>query len=483
VARALRRAIIAHPNAVYFPSLIVVTLALWRAFSPGWSDRVGARSLVLALALVPASEIAVSVVNQLVTFLTRLRGSFRSSSFRERGIPRSGGPPSSCRRSSAASMRRARPSSIWKCSFLANRDRICTSRCSRISRRADERRCLTIAAILEAAAEGIAALNAKYAEGDETLFYLFHDRAAGTRARRVDGLGAKAWQALPSSISICAVGRATRSRGRRDTTPLATSGSSSRWTPTRCSRLTRRNCSSARWRIRSTARCSIRARPRHAGLRILQPRVGVSLTSAYRSRFASIHSDIPGVDPYTTAVSDVYQDLFGEGSYTGKGIYDVDAFERATHGRFAENALLSHDLIEGRSRARGSLPTSSSTTTTRPLPHVHAPQASMDSRRLADPAWIGARSRAPMVGRSQPALGRLALEDLRQPAPQHAGDLPAAAARGRLDGASHVAGAVDDRGARAIAFPVAVRPNAGGPSAARATSRCSRTTRRSGAMP
>ena len=55
----------------------------------------------------------------------------------------------------------------------------------------------------------------------------------------------------------------------------------------------------------------------------------------------------PGVDPYTTAVSDVYQDLFSEGSFTGKGIYDVDAFEKATHGRFPENTLLSHDLIEG----------------------------------------------------------------------------------------------------------------------------------------
>ena len=84
-----------------------------------------------------------------------------------------------------------------------------------------------------------------------------------------------------------------------------------------------------------------------AGYGILQPRVGVSLPSAHRSFFAAIHSGHPGVDPYTTAVSDVYQDLFGEGSFTGKGIYDVDAFEDATHGRFPENTLLSHDLIEG----------------------------------------------------------------------------------------------------------------------------------------
>ncbi len=84
-----------------------------------------------------------------------------------------------------------------------------------------------------------------------------------------------------------------------------------------------------------------------AGYGILQPRIGITLTSANRSRFAAIYSGHPGVDPYTIAVSDVYQDLFGEGSYTGKGIYDVDAFELATHGRFPENTLLSHDLIEG----------------------------------------------------------------------------------------------------------------------------------------
>jgi cyclic beta-1,2-glucan synthetase len=92
------------------------------------------------------------------------------------------------------------------------------------------------------------------------------------------------------------------------------------------------------------------------GYGILQPRVGVSLPSAHASRFAAINSGHPGVDPYTTAVSDVYQDLYGEGSYTGKGIYDVEAFEEATHGRFPENALLSHDLIEG-SYARAGLAT------------------------------------------------------------------------------------------------------------------------------
>jgi cellobiose phosphorylase len=93
-----------------------------------------------------------------------------------------------------------------------------------------------------------------------------------------------------------------------------------------------------------------------AGYGILQPRVGVSLPSAFRSRFSAVHSGHPGVDPYTTAVSDVYQDLYGEGSFTGKGIYDVTVFEQATEGRFPENTLLSHDLIEG-SYARAGLVT------------------------------------------------------------------------------------------------------------------------------
>src|SRR6185503_7747430 len=65
------------------------------------------------------------------------------------------------------------------------------------------------------------------------------------------------------------------------------------------------------------------------------------------SAFARAYAGHTGVDPYTTAVSDTYQDLFGEGSFTGKGLYDVDAFSAALEGRVPENALLSHDLFEG----------------------------------------------------------------------------------------------------------------------------------------
>jgi cyclic beta-1,2-glucan glucanotransferase len=83
------------------------------------------------------------------------------------------------------------------------------------------------------------------------------------------------------------------------------------------------------------------------GYAVLQPRVTPPLPGPAGSAFQRLSSGLSGIDPYAAAVSDVYQDLFGEGSYTGKGIYDVDAFERALAGRVPDNALLSHDLFEG----------------------------------------------------------------------------------------------------------------------------------------
>ena len=84
------------------------------------------------------------------------------------------------------------------------------------------------------------------------------------------------------------------------------------------------------------------------GYAVLQPRVTPSLPIGQEgSLFQRIFSSLSGIDPYAAAVSDVYQDLFGEGSYAGKGIYDVDAFEAALAGRIPEASLLSHDLFEG----------------------------------------------------------------------------------------------------------------------------------------
>ena len=84
-----------------------------------------------------------------------------------------------------------------------------------------------------------------------------------------------------------------------------------------------------------------------AGYGILQPRVAVSLPSEDASHYEKLCGGEPGIDPYTRTVSDVYQDVFAEGSFIGKGIYDVDVFEQVLGERFPDNRILSHDLLEG----------------------------------------------------------------------------------------------------------------------------------------
>jgi cyclic beta-1,2-glucan synthetase len=83
------------------------------------------------------------------------------------------------------------------------------------------------------------------------------------------------------------------------------------------------------------------------GYAIIQPRIAISLHGATRSRYTRMNENDTGIDPYTRVTSDVYQDVFHEGSFIGKGIYDIDAFEQALNNRFPENRILSHDLLEG----------------------------------------------------------------------------------------------------------------------------------------
>ncbi|HLO27728.1 MAG TPA: hypothetical protein VK249_01250, partial [Anaerolineales bacterium] len=83
------------------------------------------------------------------------------------------------------------------------------------------------------------------------------------------------------------------------------------------------------------------------GHTILQPRVQVRPVAANQSLFTRVYSGDSVIDLYTRAVSDVYQDLFDEGNYVGKGIYDVEAFQKSLHDKIPENRLLSHDLFEG----------------------------------------------------------------------------------------------------------------------------------------
>lgn len=83
------------------------------------------------------------------------------------------------------------------------------------------------------------------------------------------------------------------------------------------------------------------------GHALLQPRVGISLLEVGKSPFTKIYAGSGGKDAYTNAISDIYQDNFEEGIFTGKGIYDVEVFSTVLSKEIAENTVLSHDLLEG----------------------------------------------------------------------------------------------------------------------------------------
>ncbi|WP_208442576.1 hypothetical protein, partial [Bartonella raoultii] len=84
------------------------------------------------------------------------------------------------------------------------------------------------------------------------------------------------------------------------------------------------------------------------GYSILQPRITPSLTTGKETSILQrVFSTNRGIDPYVFAVSDTYQDLLGEGTFIGKGLYHIDAFQQALNGKIKENTVLSHDLLEG----------------------------------------------------------------------------------------------------------------------------------------
>ena len=158
------------------------------------------------------------------------------------------------------------------------------------------------------------------------------------------------------------------------------------------------------------ARYDERKRRVTEGYGILQPRVAASLPGTNRSRYAQLHGGEPGIDPYTRAVSDVYQDVFGEGSFIGKGIYDVDAFERSLKGRFPENRILSHDLLEGCYARAGLLsdvqlyeeyPASYSQDVSRRYRWIRGDWQLVGWLRERVPALDGRREKSPLSGLSQ----------------------------------------------------------------------------------
>jgi cyclic beta-1,2-glucan synthetase len=229
-------------------------------------------------------------------------------------------------------------------------------------------------ALIDLAAQGVAALNAKYPRASGDSFFLFHrprrwnpragvwmgyerkrgklmdlnallrgDDDAGLRARpagAVAGDAAGDGQApRPDARFSLIVGDRLILPNLRYVITLDTD--------TQLPRDAAREMVGAMEHPLNRARFDAGLRRVRAGYGILQPRVAVSLPGANRSRFARLHGQDAGIDPYTQAVSDLYQDWFQEGSFIGKGIYAVDAFEAAIDDHFPENRILSHDLLEG----------------------------------------------------------------------------------------------------------------------------------------
>jgi cyclic beta-1,2-glucan synthetase len=201
---------------------------------------------------------------------------------------------------------------------------------------------------LDAAVRGIEELNARYREGQADRFYLFHRRR---QWNPVEGRW-MGWERKRGKLHE--FNRLLR--GARDTSYIVATADAAFLSKVRYVITLDSDTQLPRDAARRLIGTALHPLNQHyldkrvnrvtEGYGILQPRVSMTLTSSSRSHFARIFSGHTGVDPYTTAVSDVYQDLFGEGSYTGKGLYDVDAFEATLADRSPENLLLSHDLFE-----------------------------------------------------------------------------------------------------------------------------------------
>ena len=338
-----------HPNTLYFGGITLFTvLAMAVLLEMAEHAPVWVQVVLLLVALIPASEIGISVINQLITLLMPPRV-LPKLELREEGIPEQYMTAVVVPTLLGSVHAAEEALEHLEVQYLANRDpNLQFAILSDFTDSPSEHR-EGDDAIIAAASTGIKALNAKYRTGDEDVFFLFHrprlwnakqnvwmgwERKRGKLAQFNQYLRGGARDAFNTIIGDTSRLNFVRYVITLDSDTVLPRDAAHLLVGTIAHPLNRAQYDDSLGRVTE-------------GYGIIQPRVGVSLTSAYRSYFAAVHSGHPGVDPYTTAVSDVYQDLYGEGSFTGKGIYDVDAFEEATHGRFPENTLLSHDLIEG----------------------------------------------------------------------------------------------------------------------------------------
>ncbi|PYK51408.1 MAG: hypothetical protein DME51_03255 [Verrucomicrobia bacterium] len=349
LAERSRRWLRAHAAGVYFGSLLVLTLTIVGTpllFVAGSVPGV-TLGLIGLLLLLPASDLAVLAVNYFVTSLLPPQV-LPKLSFKRGGIP------DDCRTLVVVPTLLTTPNAIQReldrleIRYLGNTD--ANLRFALLTDFADAPResMPEDEEYIDIVARGIEELNRRYGEG---RFFLFHRRRSWSESeQRWIGWERKRGklehlnrfligESAPELEGFLCAGDRTRLEGIRfvitlDADTQLLRGAARRMIETLAHPL-------------NQARLSPDGRRVIRGYTIIQPSVSATLPSAMATWFSRIFADPRGIDPYTHAVSDVYQDLVGEGSYHGKGIYELQTFHRLLSGRFPTAHLLSHDLLEG----------------------------------------------------------------------------------------------------------------------------------------
>jgi cellobiose phosphorylase len=349
LAERSRRWLRAHAASAYFGSLLLLMVALVAApllFVAGLVPWVTLGLLGLLL-LLPASELAVLIVNHLVTSLLPPEV-LPKMSFEKEGIP------DDCRTLVVVPMLLTTPSAIQnqlsrlEIHYLGNTD--ANLRFSLLSDFSDAplQSMPEDAEYIDIAARGVEELSRRHGSGH---FFLFHrGRMWSESEQRWIGWERKRGkleqlnqfligEPTPELEGFLYAGDRAQLAGIRFVITLDAD--------TQLLRDTARRMIETLAHPLNQARLSPDGHHVVRGYTIIQPSVSASLPSATATWFSRIFADPRGIDPYTHAVSDVYQDLVGEGSYHGKGIYELHTFHRLLSGRFPTAHLLSHDLLEG----------------------------------------------------------------------------------------------------------------------------------------
>ncbi|HEX7023532.1 MAG TPA: hypothetical protein VF187_01835, partial [Gemmatimonadales bacterium] len=334
----------------YLGPVIVVPMLLAAAAAVAVRHQgfgIGMQGLVAGLALIASSHLAVALVNWLATLLARPR-LLPKMDFSE-------GVPADARTLVVVpTILTTTPEVEALCEalevrYLANRDERLHFALLTDFRDAPAEEMPEDAGLLALAGMRIAELNARYPREEGDAFFLLHRPRRWNPRERI-------WMGHERKRGKLADLNALIRHGTTDPFALITGRTAPLHevtyvitldSDTELPRDAARYCAAAMAHPLNRPRFDSRHDRVCEGYGILQPRVGVSLPSSNRSLYSRLFGSDPGIDPYTRAVSDVYQDLFQEGSFIGKGIYDVAAFERVLQGRLPDNRILSHDLLEG----------------------------------------------------------------------------------------------------------------------------------------